>query len=211
MNGHQWRQSNRIPKAAMVGALAALPIGAVNIGVHWASVHGPRWLEIPGVELLFLPGLVAAALVPIFLLAALIPRARVACLAIACAFGSAFLVQVACTVLASEVRLRGFRTIAIEARPLLKAIYTHHRLNGAPPVMLAELPPEVLRGQPPFHYFCDADTPYRCNGNPWVLSLDAGTGFLNWDQFLYYPLQNYPRVGHGGSLEPVEEWAYVHE
>jgi hypothetical protein len=34
---------------------------------------------------------------------------------------------------------------------------------------------------------------------------------MNWDMFLYFPKQNYPKAGYGGWLERIEDWAYVHE
>jgi hypothetical protein len=33
----------------------------------------------------------------------------------------------------------------------------------------------------------------------------------SFDRFLYFPLQNYPEDGYGGSLERIGDWAYLHE
>lgn len=49
------------------------------------------------------------------------------------------------------------------------------------------------------------------DGNPWVLVVFTPSGGINFDEFLYFPLQNYPRSGYGGSLEQLGDWAYVHE
>ena len=49
------------------------------------------------------------------------------------------------------------------------------------------------------------------DGNPWVLYVFTPSGGINFDQFLYFPLQNYPSHGYGGSLERIGNWAYVHE
>ena len=51
----------------------------------------------------------------------------------------------------------------------------------------------------------------RFDGNPWALWVCVPTGVINWDQFMYLPLLNYPRTGHGGWLEPVGDWRYVWE
>jgi hypothetical protein len=48
-------------------------------------------------------------------------------------------------------------------------------------------------------------------GNDWVLMAMVSTGLLNLDQFIYYPNQRYPEYGHGGSIERMGRWAYVHE
>ena len=48
-------------------------------------------------------------------------------------------------------------------------------------------------------------------GNPWVLTIYTPSGGINFDQFMYFPLTNYPKTGYGGSLERIGDWAYVHE
>jgi hypothetical protein len=48
-------------------------------------------------------------------------------------------------------------------------------------------------------------------GNPWVLVVSTPSGGINFDCFLYFPLQNYPETGYGGWLERMAGWAYVHE
>jgi hypothetical protein len=45
-------------------------------------------------------------------------------------------------------------------------------------------------------------------GNSWILRADVSSAFLNWDEFLYFPQQNYPAQG---SFERVGKWAYFHE
>ncbi len=47
------------------------------------------------------------------------------------------------------------------------------------------------------------------NGRP-PASLDE---WLDWKErlVLYFPNRNYPQHGYGGWLEPVGDWAYVHE
>jgi hypothetical protein len=65
------------------------------------------------------------------------------------------------------------------------------------------LPPiELVSGDKAREYY---------QGNPWVLTAIVSTGSVNWDKFLYFPLQNYPSTGYGGWLERIGDWAYVHE
>lgn len=53
--------------------------------------------------------------------------------------------------------------------------------------------------------------PAGCFENPWVLVVFTPSGGINFDQFMYFPLQNYPEHGYGGWLERIDDWAYVHE
>jgi hypothetical protein len=34
---------------------------------------------------------------------------------------------------------------------------------------------------------------------------------MNWDLFYYVPGLVYPERGHGGHIERIGDWAYVHE
>jgi len=45
----------------------------------------------------------------------------------------------------------------------------------------------------------------------WFLSVNVPCFGVGFDQMLSFPLQNYPKVGYGGGLERVKDWAYVHE
>jgi hypothetical protein len=64
---------------------------------------------------------------------------------------------------------------------------------------------------PDYEYLAGTEAKSRFHGNPWVLWVDTPSGGINWDMFIYYPRQNYPTYAHGGSLERVKQWAYVHE
>jgi hypothetical protein len=49
-----------------------------------------------------------------------------------------------------------------------------------------------------------------------IASLAAVAGVLlapgiNFDQLMYFPNQQYPEFGHGGRIERIGAWAYVHE
>jgi hypothetical protein len=43
------------------------------------------------------------------------------------------------------------------------------------------------------------------------LSNSTPSGGINFDSFLYLPLQNWPERGYGGVLQRIDDWAYVHE
>jgi hypothetical protein len=68
-----------------------------------------------------------------------------------------------------------------------------------------------MAAYPKYEYLTGRQTLEQYDGNPWVVWVDTPSGGINWDIFLYYPRQNYPQRGHGGYLERVKDWAYVHE
>lgn len=45
----------------------------------------------------------------------------------------------------------------------------------------------------------------------WELSVDCSSGFANWDQFVYWPEENYPSTIGADSFERIGRWAYLHE
>jgi hypothetical protein len=47
--------------------------------------------------------------------------------------------------------------------------------------------------------------------SPWELKVDCPTGYINWDVFFYWPTKAYPNHIYGGSVERINDWAYVHE
>ena len=50
------------------------------------------------------------------------------------------------------------------------------------------------------------------DGNPWMLTVFTPVGFPDFDQFIYYPSQNYPDYYWGSNpVERIRDWAYVHE
>ncbi len=64
---------------------------------------------------------------------------------------------------------------------------------------------------PEFRYHTGIEAKDRFANNAWALSVATPSGGINWDMMLYFPDQNYPDRGYGGSLERVGDWAYVHE
>ncbi len=64
----------------------------------------------------------------------------------------------------------------------------------------------ILRGG---IYWADLEPGH--DNNPWVLIVHTPSGGINFDQFMYFPLQNYPESGYGGWLARIRDWAYVHE
>jgi len=116
------------------------------------------------------------------------------------------------------VRRAAFVRLAERSTPLVTAIRAYESKYGAPPPALAKLVPEFLpevprtgmRAYPIYRYYA-GPVASKCDGNPWVLEVSTPSGGINFDTFIYFPLQNYPKTGYGGYLEPIRDWAYVHE
>lgn len=113
-------------------------------------------------------------------------------------------------------RTTAFHALAKRSQPLVDAITQYTKDNGAPPPSLAALVPTYISSipdtgmgaYPKYEYSID---PSYWHGNPWVLYVSTPNIGLNFDRFVYYPLQNYPLTGHSGSFEPMQNWAYHHE
>ncbi len=121
-------------------------------------------------------------------------------------------------ILGSRIRSWGFDRLAERSDPLVSAIRAYTDANGHPPSVLGELVPAFLprtprtgiMAYPDYQYYAGTNAA-RFDGNPWVLVVHTPSGGINFDQFLYFPLQNYPSRGYGGSLARIRDWAYVHE
>jgi hypothetical protein len=121
--------------------------------------------------------------------------------------------------LGAEIRRDAFRRLAARSAPLVAAIKAFETLHGRPPESLAELTPDALPTEPwtgmgacpRYRYEQGSAAAKRFHGNPWALFVPVPSSGIGFDMFLYYPQQNYPRTGHGGWLEPLGAWAYVHE
>jgi hypothetical protein len=114
------------------------------------------------------------------------------------------------------VRLDRVNRITAAAGPLVQAIQTFHETQGRPPTTLDELFPGHIPAVPstgvgmsPTFRYVEGE-PEAYDGNPWVLIIYPPCP-LGFDSLLYFPHQNYPARGYGGSLQRVRTWAYVHE
>ena len=108
--------------------------------------------------------------------------------------------------------------MADRSSTLITAIEHYKKEKGNPPKTLAELVPNYLPNIPstkmgayPEYEYHTGKEALNYDGNPWVIVIQTPSGGINWDLFMYFPLQNYPKRGYGGSLEKIKNWAYVHE
>jgi hypothetical protein len=115
-----------------------------------------------------------------------------------------------------EVWKSNITRVAEQSQPLVDAITAYNAEHGRPPGSLEELAPRYIDRipdtgigvWPDFHYV--VGQPDKFDGNEWVL-LATPPCAAGFDQFMYFPRQNYPRVGYGGGIERIGSWGYVHE
>jgi hypothetical protein len=192
-------------------------VGGLIILADYYAV-APRGSDALKILLVFVvfPFLLSVAVIPIALFCCILPRLR----------RTAFQVLLSCLIFAvilltsirigGRVRINGFHALARRSVPLVEAIKAYEQANGHPPETLAALVPEFLpsipqtgmAAYPEYRYHVGAEGLYE--GNPWILEVSTPSGILNFDRFLYYPMQNYG-PWCGDPLERVGDWAYHHE
>lgn len=127
-----------------------------------------------------------------------------------------------CTVgilLGDQVRMAGMGSFSKRSEVLVDAIKKYENDHSSPPEALIDLVPDYLpfvpstgmMAYPEYRYDIGDDIKKQHAGNAWILSVNTSSGILNFDMMVYFPNRSYPVVGFGGQLEPVGEWAYVHE
>jgi hypothetical protein len=133
----------------------------------------------------------------------------------------AAMIFLSCGMLSSHViRTKQFEALAERSRPLIAAISRFEKEHGKPPVKLDELVPTYLKEVPHTGMGAYPDYEYKVStiepgpdrlAATWELSVPCSIGILNWDVFYYLPTEKYPKHDYGGSIEPIKNWAYVHE
>jgi hypothetical protein len=198
---------------ALVGI--AFAIYGPMVLIHAVCITGLDGWSIAGVELFILVPIGSTAVA--FIAALCLPFRRIrheASLSLLSALAMVVLFVPALG-LATAARHQGFRLAARRSRPLVEAIARFDREHGHPPDSLAALVPGYLPKLPAripdVRLIAGPDTPETYAGNSWVLRAMVPSGLINFDQFMYFPNQQYPRLGYGGAVERIDDWAYVHE
>lgn len=199
------------------GALGILT-AAYTVGGNYLAVSGYGNWRMVTQELVGWLCLLAILVMALAACGTLMQKSRAVSLAILCGASCFVLLTLVALWWGEQIRYRGFARLAQQAAPLVAAIEEYERLHGGPPEDLATVQRvmayDISGGQdslPDFEYYSGYLAKERYHGNPWILRLEVPTGPLRWDQFIYYPLQNYPSLGHGGWFEPIGDWAYIHD
>ena len=204
---------------SLVGfGLLALIVDSYILGINYYSVSGYGDWGVVSQELVGWLCLLGLLLMAVALAGMLLDKLRRAAFAMLLGAGLFVVLTLSALWVSDQVRYQGFERLASEATPLVEAIKSFEQAYGRPPEDLSDIKVAFPEGHdirggtlPQFTYLSGYRAKERYHGNPWVLLLQTPTGPLRWDQFVYYPLQNYPPLGHGGWFEPIQEWAYVHE
>ncbi len=107
--------------------------------------------------------------------------------------------------------------VAERSEPLVAAIQTYAKEQGKPPKDLAALVPHYIASipgtgmgaYPRYKYFVGKERSSN-ERNPWLLTIEMFEPF-QWDEFMYFPNQEYPDSGYGGGFERIGTWGYLHE
>ena len=122
-------------------------------------------------------------------------------------------------ILGQKTRTAGMKSFAQRSQTLISAIEKYERDYSGPPQLLTDLVPAYITAvpstgmmaYPEYRYHTGEEAKERYNGNAWALSVFTPSGGINFDMMLYFPNHDYPQHGYGGWLEPIGDWAYVHE
>jgi hypothetical protein len=168
--------------------------------------------------LLMWPALIALALIPVGLVGIVIPKTRRRSITLFICSLIFVVPAIAYLRFADDIRKHAFAELAERGSSLVAAIEAYTADHGQAPPDLENLVPQYLNAVPgtgmpayPEYQYLTGHPPDRWDGNPWVLFVHTSQGALDFDRFLYFPLQNYPQQGYGGGLERIGMWAYVHE
>ncbi len=211
----------RNPRDILLGAKivgGSLVAGGVVLISEYLTVSSIGFRHVWTVQFIamMLAGLVMLAM-PVIVSWCLVTRRRRTALVafVSCLLGMGILVT--SMRLKERVRMSAFAKLAERSAELVEAIKAYERIHGEPPASLSALVPKFIAAIPktgigayPTYRYHVGKT-QRWDGNPWVLSVFASKGVLNFDEFLCYPLQNYPATRCGNRLERVGDWAYLHE
>lgn len=207
-------------RVVLVTALAATALNSLVIVAHYYAVSANGsdivlWYTLPLIFPLVAALFLVVTSLPLFLLRS----KRKEAIDVFAGAAVYLVIGILCISIGSKVRMRGFERLVDRSRPLISAVRRFEAENRRPPASLAELVPNYLAAipntgmaaYPKYEYVTGDRALENYDGNPWAVWVDSPSGGINWDIFLYYPKQNYPQRGHGGSLERVKDWAYVHE
>jgi hypothetical protein len=203
----------------IIAFAVSLGVNGLFILANWYAVsafgaEAALWF----VGLLVFPLSVSLLCVPIGAIGLIFKKTRklAATFSLACLIY--FAVGVMCIKIGGEVRMWAFHGLAKRSTALVNAIEQFQEKYRHPPESLLSLVPEFLPSVPDTGMAAYPDYEYKVGedaksygDNPWVLLVFTPSGGINFDMFMYFPNQKYPKHGYGGWLEKIGAWAYVHE
>ncbi|MCP4643217.1 MAG: hypothetical protein GY851_22410 [bacterium] len=206
---------------AVSGAFA-LALNSIIILAEWSAVTpggtGLLLFSYVGVGLgfpLIASVLAVPATTPVILFSARYRRTAVTILVAAIAYFSGFQV---CAWTGTTIRMRAFERLAERSVPLVETLHAYEVDHSAPPPALDALVPDYLAEIPgtgmgayPDYEYCVGHACRERYGREWALVVPAGRGFVNFDEFRYFPDRVYPERTDAGVYQRIRDWAYLHE
>lgn len=113
--------------------------------------------------------------------------------------------------LGNAARMLAFRRAGERCAPLVAAIEGYVAATGVPPAALSDLRPRWIDRLPQRVPDLRLEVGDHLFGNPWILTASTPSGLINFDQFCYFPNQNYPERAWGGWWQRLGRWAYLHQ
>lgn len=114
------------------------------------------------------------------------------------------------------LRDSGLERVRQQAQPLIEALETYKETTGGYPAELSDLTPKFLPALPDtgslifpdFHYLRATDkTLFRS----YELSVATPEALNSFDRYLFWPERKYPEMYGRNGLEPIGDWAFMHE
>jgi hypothetical protein len=202
-----------------ITAIAAILLGGFDLYAEWFAVspNGSQDILWNMLFLLFPLFLLALAVILVSVVLLIFRKTRrPAFLALIAGF-TYLVIYIGVSLIGGRVRMHGFHKLAQRSAPIVQAIKKFEAEKGHRPNSLEELVPQYLPSIPNTgmgaypKYEYEVGKIGEWDDNPWVLYVNTPSGGVNWDMFMYFPKQNYPKTGYGGGLERIDDWAYVHE
>jgi len=115
-----------------------------------------------------------------------------------------------------RVRHMFFERLAVRSSGLVRSLERYRQVVGVYPDTLQAMVPSIIPKVPhtgmlgygPYIYSkATKETLFR----EYELMVSCGGLGINFDRFVYWPEQKYPKEMYGGVVELIGEWAYVHE
>ena len=115
-------------------------------------------------------------------------------------------------------RTAAFTRASANGAPIVAALKTYRTNNGEYPDSLQQLVPECVPALPWTGLIGYPNFTYRKGYNDisavpdsYELRINCSSGGINFDRFIYWPSETYPKQIQGNGTELIGRWVYVHE
>ncbi len=118
----------------------------------------------------------------------------------------------------SARRTTAFTRASANGGPIIAALNTYRDDNGVYPNSLSQLVPQYVPSVPrtgligyPTFTFPSGYNDISPVPDSYELRIECTSGGINFDRFIYWPSESYPKTIQGNWTERIGTWVYVHE